>query len=260
MKKKLLNLKILLLSLVAAGIFFSGALFAQETNGGNNGKISLGLEITPQFTKISNTNYVDCSSKVRPYTGIFILYDVNQVLKFKTGLFFDMRSYGIYLKTSGLKLSDSTGYTGYNSYLEFDFTNTVNYITVPVDFFYQKGDGKLKVFVEGGLYFSLTINNNSKGDGDMYIHPDDLDGFNDSTLTAGHHYKHFDSSNDNFFNTYDLGVNLGMGISYYFKPELALQFSPGFSYGLTNVFEDPETSSKWSNIFKLHLAMVYKLK
>ncbi len=225
-----------------------------------NGKFSVGIEITPQFTNISNAGFSGSTSKVRPFAGVFIIYDASDIMKFKTGLFFDMRSYGTSLKSTSLSFNDSTNFVGFNSYYEYDLTNTVNFITIPVNFFYQKGEGKLKVFVEGGIYLSVALNNNVKGFTDYFIHPDDLEGFNDSTLTAGHHYNNYDNSVDNYFNTYDIGINLGLGISYYIKPDIALQFSPGFSYGLANVFENPEYSSKWNNIFKLHFAITYKLK
>ncbi len=253
------NVIITIIFIVVSVSFGINTIDAQN-NTAQERKLSVGVEITPQFTNISSASYAGSDTKVRPYTGVFIIYDASEIMKFKTGLYFDMRSYGIHFKSTSLSFNDSTNFTGFNSYYELDVTNTVNYLTVPVNFFYQKGNGKLKVYVEGGLYFAIALNNKVKGFNDYFIHPDDLEGFNDSTLTSGHHYNYYDGSVDNYFNTYDIGINLGLGISYYVKPDIALQFSPGFSYGLANVFENPERSSKWNNIFKLHLALVYKLK
>ncbi len=223
-------------------------------------KLSIGFEGGTQFTNINSTIYSNApTSRIKPDIGIFALYDITQDFKIKFGFYYDTRAYRVRYKSGYLAETDTSSYVGYNSYFQYDLIYNVDFLTIPLNFVYEKEGDKFGIFLEVGFYYSFYLGNNVSGFTDFYVHPNDAPHFNDPNLTQGHHRVAFDGPVDNFFNTYDFGINLHFGIAYFINPQIELRFAPGFTYGLANVFENPNFQSRWSNLFKLRFGIVYKL-
>ncbi len=109
------------------------------------------------------------------------------------------------------------------------------------------------------------------GGEDVYIAPEDFYLVTDSILRPGHNeiiysgttdgvVSRFYSADNYLFSATDFGLNIQIGFLYNLTPQIGLTAGFGFSFGFTNLFENPEIESKWTQITKINLGFVYTLK
>ncbi len=228
--------------------------FAQSTL---KNRLSYGLEVGPEFSGVRGGGLSAPTGRTSVNGGAFVQYDVSYVLKVSLGAYYDPRGFGTSFKSQFLMLSD-TGYIGYNSFYAYDMAYKADYITFPLNVTYLSGGTKLRLLVEGGLYFSIMLTSHKKGYSGFYIDPDDLPHYGDSTLTSGYHIKNYDSPANDFFNATDVGLHFAFGLIYQMSDKLALTFKPGFNFGLSAIVSNPEVDMKWDRILKVNLGIVYK--
>ncbi len=264
MTQKVFNILSNYTRFAAAGLILFSIIWGTHTLRGQNTRGAtpwrVGIAGGIQFTNISNPGYPSPPKSVAaPVGGVVAVYKpANWPFGIKSGLYFDSRGYQNAYRSGYLRMTD-TGYIGYNSFYEYRFKSTLNYLTLPFHLVFERNSKKLKATIEAGVYYSLLLTNRVKGFNNYYIHPQDLPHFADSTLTSGNHREEVDKPIENFFNTYDFGFNISVGLGYEIKEGISAFIEPGFSYGFANVFENPDYQSKWDNIFHLHVGILYKL-
>jgi len=247
MKKILLSF--LLFSLVV------GSLVAQSIF---KNRLSFGIEAGPQFNSIRNGGLMNVKRRTAANAGVFVQYDISRLLSLSLGANYDPRGFETSARTPFLMFSD-TGYIGYNSYYAYDMTYKINYITFPLNFTYLSSGNKLRLLVEGGIYFSIALKSHKKGYQGIYVDSTDLPHYSDSTLTAGFHMINYDSPATDFFNATDFGLHLAFGLIYQFNNEVAFTFKPGFNFGLSSIVSNPAVNLKWDRILRLNVGIIYKL-
>ena len=220
-------------------------------------RLSYGLEAGPQFSSVRGglSNPVERTSA---NGGIYVQYDFSGVLKASLGLYYDPRGFETSYQSPFLVLSD-TGYIGYNSFFAYDMTYKIDYLTFPLNITYLSGGTKFRLLVEAGIYLSVAVSSHKSGYSGFYIDPDDLPHYGDSTLTAGYHMQHYDSTASDFFNPTDFGFHFAFGLVYQLSDKMALTFKPGFNFGISAIVSDPEADVKWDRILKLNVGIVYKI-
>jgi len=246
MKKILLSF--LLLSLAV------GSLVAQSTF---KNRVSFGFEAGPQFNSVRNGGLMNARGITAANVGVFVQYDISHSLNLSFGANYDPRGFETSFQTAFLVLSD-TGYIGYNSYYAYDMTYKINYLTFPLNFTYLSSGNKLRLLVEGGVYFSIALKSHKNGYQGIFIDSTDLPHYADSTLTAGFHMTNYDSSAKDFFNAVDLGFHFAFGVVYAVSDKMAITFKPGFNFGLTPIVSSPNVDLKWDSILKLNVGIIYK--
>jgi len=247
MKKLLLSFLLLLLAVAS--------LSAQSTF---ENRISFGLQAGPQFNNVRDGGLSNPQGRTVANVGAFVQYDISSLFSLNLGVYYDPRGFETSFKTAFLVLSD-TGYIGYNSFYAYDMTYKINYLTFPLNFTYFSGGEKLRLFVEGGIYFSIALKSHKNGYQGIYIDPIDLPHFGDSTLTAGYQMINYDSSAKDFFNATDFGLHFAFGVIYQLSDKVALTFKPGFNFGLSPIVSNPDVDLKWDRILKLNVGIVYKI-
>lgn len=241
-------------------LFISLTAVSQEEN--LKGQFNVGIQGGPQFTNISDysTGY-QMISKTGYTIGAFGEYYVTNDFKLRLGAYFDNRKYEKYANYSSVSGfdSDSTIYIGYNSFYLLQIDYSLNYLTLPISIIYQKGNEKVKVFVQFGIYYSLLLSATQDGSSDLYIGPDDAEHFIDPELSAGHHLESYSGDVSYDYNSSDFGINFYIGAWFKISDKLSATFSPGLSYGFSNVFINPELDSNWGSIIKLDAGIIYSL-
>ena len=242
---------------------------AQEIS--KKGLFNLGVEGGVQFTGIRDFDAVYRPSAGIGYTvGGFVEYYINGWLKIRGGVGLDNR---VFQLNGGFPFIDSTG-KKLESYYYYQADYSFNYLTIPVNIIYQKGNDKFKVILQGGVFFSVLMNTTIKGDEDIYIAPEDYYLVKDSTLKPGHNHTVFSGNTrglvsyfssvykpENYrFSTTDYGLSLQIGFLWNITRQLGLSAGFNFSFGFMNLFEDPEVLTKWSKINKIKLGLTYTLK
>lgn len=235
-------------------MFAIAPLMAQSTF---SNRISYGLEVGPQFNSVRNGGFLNAKGRISMDVGAFVQYDVSGRFNINVGAYYDPRGFETSYKTDFLILSD-TGYIGYNSFYAYDMTYKINYLTLPLNFVYMSGGTKFRILVEGGVYLSIAVHSHEKGYRGVYIDPDDLPHYGDSTLTAGYHMTNFDGSAKDFFNATDVGLHFAFGLVYQLTDKMAFSFKPSFNYGLSPIVSNPDVDLKWDRILKLNVGIVYK--
>ncbi len=256
-RHKINSMKQLFLFIVLA-IFFFPDLQAQSSL---TNRMNLIWEIGPQFTSIENPGYHNTpTERIKPNIGLTAEYILKDRLSVSLGLFYDARGYRARYQSSYIIENDTSTYVGYQSYIKYDLSYSANYVSFPFYFTYMSGGRHFSLFVRAGIYVSVFLNSKQKTYYDYYISPQDIAYFSDSTLTVGHHPQQSEGPVKNFFNTYDFGFNISVGIVYRWNSRFSFKFTPGFNYGLAHAFEDPENMAKWDRITKLNMGIVYKLR
>ncbi len=244
-------------NLLLSTILFSlavGSLLAQSTF---KNRLSFGLEAGPQLNSVRNGGLMNAKGTTTANVGVFVQYDISHSLNVSLGANYDPRGFETSFQTAFLMLSD-TGYVGYNSYYAYDMTYKINYLTFPLNITYLSSGNKLRLLVEGGVYFSIALKSHKKGYQGIYIDSLDLPHYADSTLTAGFHMTNYDSSAKDFFNAADFGFHFAFGLVYQVSDKMAITFKPGFNFGLAPIVSNPNVDLKWDRILKLNVGIVYK--
>jgi len=239
-------------------LFISFLTYSQEES--LKGKFNIGVQGGPQFTNVDISNFTyEMNSKTGYTVGVFGEYFFSNELKIRFGCNIDNRKYQQYKNQASITAYDydSILYTGYSSYYLYQNDYSLNYLTFPLNVIYQKGNERVKVFVQFGLYYSLLLNAAQDGSSDLYIDPVDAAQFIDPLLSAGHHLGSYTGSAKSQYNNSDFGVNFYIGGWFKISDNLSATFSPGITYGISNVFSIPEWDSKWGSIVKLDAGIVY---
>jgi len=242
-------------------LFFSLSASSQEEN--VKGQFNIGIQGGPQFTNISPySSTYQMISKTGYTIGAFGEYFITNDLKFRLGGYIDNRNYEKYANYSAVSGydTDSVIYTGYKSYYLLQIDYSLNYFTLPLSIIYQKGNEKVKVFAQFGIYYSLLLNATQNGSSDLYIDPIDAPHFDDPILTAGHHLQSYSGLVSSNYNSSDFGINFYIGAWFKISKSLSATFSPGLTYGFSNVFINPEIDSNWGSIIKLDAGIIYKIE
>ena len=222
-------------------------------------RLSIGLEVGPQFSSLRNaTGLRNLKGRISANAGAYVQYDVSERLKVSLGAYFDPRGFRSSYKSELLMLSD-TGYVGRNSYFAYDIAYKINYLTFPLNVTYLSGGDKFRLLVQGGVYLSVALKYREKGFREIYIATVDLSHYGDSTLTAGFHRVDYNSSAKALFNATDFGLHFAFGMIYQYNKNIAFTFKPGFYFGLTQFFSNPQVNIKWDRILRLNVGIVYKL-
>lgn len=251
----------ILICLVIFSVPLSNAI-SQEIN---KGKFNLGFEGGVQFNNVEDRTTLNPTSSKAGYSfGPYIEYFISDIFTVKLGLFYDNRGFKIDdlyvgLADSSQIIPDSIVYSR-NSYLHITRNYSINYLTIPLSFKYVKGTEKFKIYVEAGMYYSLLLNANQKGQNDLYIEPEYAAHFKPPYNIPGHQYEDFNGDVTSLFNTYDFGVSLFLGGIVQFNPQWGLTVAPGFSYSFTNLYYQPEINAKWTQIFKINAGVIYTFK
>lgn len=249
------------IKLIIFGLSVSN-LTAQEIN---KGKLNLGFEGGVQFSNVEDKSTLyPASSKAGYSLGPYIEYFISDIFSVKLGLYIDNRGFAIDDVYAGLAdssqiIPDSIVYSR-NSYLHITRNYSINYLTIPLSFRYVKGTEKFKIYVEAGMYYSLLINAQQKGQNDLYIDPEYAPHFPPPYNVPGHQYEDFNGDATSIFNTYDFGVNLFLGGIVQFNPQWGLTIAPGFSYSFANLYYQPEIDAKWTQIFRINAGVIYTFK
>lgn len=237
-------------------------IMSQETS---MGKFNLGFEGGVQFNNAEDRTTMNPANGKAGYAiGPYIEYFVSEIFSVKLGLQFDNRGFKIDdlyvgLADSSQIIPDSIVYSR-GSYLHITRNYSINYLTIPLSIRYVKGTEKFKIYVEAGLYYSLLLKANQKGQNDLYIEPEYAPHFPPPYNVPGHQYEDFNGDATSLFNTYDFGVSLFLGGIVQFSQQWGLTVAPGFSYSFTNLYSQPEIDAKWTQIFKINAGVVYTFR
>lgn len=235
--------------------FFNQSAKSQETIV-KKGRMSMGVEAGIQFTGVDDSYAPISDGGIGYSAGPFFDYFISNSTKFRVGLNFDNRAFS--LQDINIIVDDSGNYG--NSYYDVFEEYNVNYLTIPLSLVFMKGNGKLKFFIQGTLYYSLLISSQQSGYTDVYITESDANKFYfedyPELSIPGHHYL---EPYQQALNTNDIGISILLGIIYDIKPNLGLSLSPGFSYSFADVFENPERQANWSQLYKINVGIVYTL-
>ncbi len=247
MKNNLVRLAFLL-------IMISANLTAQEIE---NKTFKLGIEGGIQFCDISD-QYTISKSGTGYNFGAYVEYPINGSLNIKLGLNYDNRAFN--LKNQWRLVDDSTGYYGDSYYAEnSDFT--LNYATIPLSLLYTKGTGNFKLYFQFTVYYSLLLNASMDGNSEIYVSATDALHFNNPDWQSPQHTTEpYSGDVTDAFNSYDLGINFYIGGIYKVSDQFGITLSPGITYGMANVWANPERTATWSRLFKINAGIVYTIK
>jgi hypothetical protein len=148
-------------------------------------------------------------------------------------------------------------YTGYGSYYLLQIDYSLNYLTLPLSIIYQKGNEKVKVFTQFGIYYSMLLNASQDGSSDLYIDQADAEHFIDPELSAGHHLESYSGDVRNDYNSSDFGISFYIGAWFKISEKFSITLSPGLTYGFSNVYSNPEFDSNWNSIIKIDAGLIY---
>lgn len=231
------------------------------------GQFNVGVDGGVQFTDIqSNGNIYQPSSKIGYAIGVFGDYYVSNDFRLRLGLNYDNRAFQL---NSDLPLLDTAGNVG-SSYYLYQVDYSLNYLTIPFGIIYAKGGDKFKILLQLNIYYSLFLSANMDGGEDFYIAPEDIGNIpDDSPLLPGHNFYSYSGSttglayslNQNVekFNSFDFGFNFLIGGLYQVTPTVGITLTLGFTYGLGDVYENPQWDSRWAQITKVNLGFAYTL-
>ena len=224
------------------------------------GTANIGFEGGMQITGI-NDILMPISKKGIGYTfGLGIEYYVSELIKIRGAIMFDNRDFSLERFYNRFTINDSTATSG-NSYWHTVQNFSVNYLTIPLSIIYIKGTKKFRLFVKSTFYYSLYLGSNQTGYNEVYISPEDAPLFIDSSFpefsTPGMHQLEPEIQK---FNTYDIGINMFVGVENSINEKVALTLAPCFSYSFGNVWENPSRNANWSQLYQINLGVLYKIK
>jgi len=228
-------------------------------------KISLGFEGGVQFTKIYDSWAYSAlpNSKVDFNMGVFADYCCHPSIKIRLGAYYDNRGFKIQDVISPISelQSDDSIYTSYPSYFASNLVYNLNYLTIPFSLFYEKGNDKFNIYIQGGVFYSLLLSANKTGNTNLYIYPDHAENFEDPKLrNPGNTITEYNKEDIiDLFVGNDWGIQFFFGIVYHLNEKLDLQFSPGFAVSFEHLYADPSRNSKWNNNYKINAGIIYSL-
>ncbi len=118
------------------------------------GLFNLGVEGGMQFTNIRDfSSLYQASSGIGYSIGGYAEYNISNDFKVRGGLYFDNR---VFQLNGNFPFIDSTGKV-LQSYYLYQADYKMNYLTIPLYIIYQRGSDKLKVTVQGGIYYSIYL-------------------------------------------------------------------------------------------------------
>ena len=261
-----MNLKYLLALIMTSLILLPATSKAQELS--KKGLFNLGVEGGVQFTDIRDFSSIyQAGSGIGYNVGGFAEYYIMGDLKVRGGLYLDNR---VFKLNGSFPFVDSTGRILQSFYL-YQADYKINYLTIPLSIIYQKGSEKFKVFVEGGVYYSVYLDTKIKGGEDIYVAKEDYYLVKDSTLVPGHNETLYNGKTEGVvssfyspetyrFNTSDIGLSIQIGLLWNITRQIGMNVGFKFSFGFMNLFENPEIDSKWSKINRINLGFIYTLK
>jgi hypothetical protein len=238
------------------------------------GAFNVGIEGGVQFTNINSYSSIyNPSSKVGFTSGLYGEYYVSSGFKLKVSFLYDRRPFQL---SGDLIFSDTAGQKISNSFYLYQTDYRVNYLTIPFGIGYERGSDKFKLLLNFNLYYSLLLNATMNGGELYYFDPSDgfdlsqtilnqgLNEFQLSGTTSGVTFN--DISNESTqvyqtedFSNSDFGIILMLGGLYQASPQLGVSLTFGFGYSFNQVFENPEIDSKWSQMAKINMGVVYTL-
>ena len=241
------------------------------------GYFSIGAEGGVQLTNIKGFSGYRAVSKVGYNVGVFGEYYISNDFKVRLGAYYDNRKFGLELSQPYLvNKIDDTIYASYKSYYFYQVDYSLNYLTLPLGINYTKGNEKFKILIQLNVYYSILIGSNRKGIDDYFIHPDDaqyfidVGSFEDRNFIPGDNITEYNGSTDGasfdqdrihyLFDTYDFGMNFIIGGVYNVTPRLGISASVGFTLGFANLFQEQRLETKWSQVTKFNLGIVYLLE
>jgi hypothetical protein len=133
---------LVIFSMAFALILCSNSFFAQDS------KLSLGLKLKPTISWLGGLNSVT-DKRLSYSAGIISEYSLSSKLSIKSGISFERKG-----SIASLQFTDSTGMPSG----PFDVTYNYDYLVVPVlASFSTKGNGKVKVYFDGGPYICYLL-------------------------------------------------------------------------------------------------------
>lgn len=264
------SFSLVVLSLV---LFFTQNSFSQGFEPiSKKGTFNVGLEGGIQFTSLrSYYSYYEPFSKIGFSSGVFGEYYLSNSFKVKLAILYDYRPFEL---NGSLPFPDTANQQLSNSYYLYQVAYKMNYLTIPFGIGYERGNDKFKIVLQFNFYYSILLNSSMNG-GELYYF-DPKDGFDLSYSSLHQGLNEFQLSGKtegvsftdiskepaepyrvDIFNTSDFGFNFMIGGLYQATPTFGISLSFGFSYSLGRVFEDPEVDSKWQQITKINLGLVY---
>lgn len=245
-------------------LFFLSPEIKSQTENTEN-KISLGFEGGVQFTKIyDNWAYSELpKSKVGFNMGLFADYKFHTNVKVRLGAYYDNRGFKIQDIVSPISelQSDDSIYTSYPSYFASDLVYNLNYLTIPFSIFYEKGNEKFSIYIQGGVYYSLLLSAHRTGNTDLYIYPDHAENFEDPKLRNPGNTR-TEYNKDDVFDLFvgnDWGIQFFFGVVYHINEKLDVQLTPGFTKSFEHLYANPSRNSNWSSIYKINAGIIYSL-
>lgn len=266
-----MHIKIFFISffLIVSSLFVN----AQEVNHAK--KFNIGAEGGVQFTNLRSFLFpYSPQSKTGFYAGIFGEYNISKSFKIRLGFQYDRRSFELYGYEEFIDTIGSFNGTYHLYQVAYD----VNYLTIPLNINFVRGNDKFKIYLQGGLYYSIYLNAKQKGIDYFYIDPDDKEYFSNTILSEGESIFYLDGSTDGLsfadisdtesdqpsydvikYNFYDFGFTFFVGLIYQPAPSIGLTFGPGFSFSFANAFEDPVYNFEWQQMTRLNIGFIYTL-
>jgi len=248
-------MKNLTLPLALFLILVSTILKAQDTP--EKKTIALGFEGGVQFTDVSD-QWMISKGGTGMNMGVFAEYPITDILRIRLGLNYDKRAFN--LSNQWRLIDDSTGYFG-DSYYAEDIDFKANYATIPLSLLYVKGVNRFKLYFQFTLYYSLLLDAQLDGYSEWYISAQDALHFTNpewqSPILENEPVSR-DATPD--FNSYDLGLHIYVGGMYALNDQWSITLSPGITYGMANVWNNPERTGSWSRIMQINAGVIYQFK
>lgn len=242
--------------LLCFGLVFAitSAANAQE---GFKDYFNIGIEGGVQYANVSDAYVTETKSGTGPEVGVFLEYKKFKSVKIRSGVYYDSRSFSSVSSIYPIRVGDSIGY---HSYFVSDIDYRNQYLTIPLSLLYMKGEQKFKVFIQASVYYSFLLTATRRGDGLLYIDPQDAPKFTDPDLTPGNHFYNYEGQVTENFNSYDFGIGISLGFAYQVSPRFMLQMAPGFMESFADVYADPLRPADWSGQFRINAGLVYSFK
>jgi len=228
-------------------------------------QVSVGFEVGPQFTSVYDSwSYSNTpEAKVGFSIGAFVDYRIHKSFKLRGGLYFDNRRFKhedwnpVWEFQSG----DSV-FVSYTSYNYKSFIYNLNYLSIPLSIIYEKKYNKFSVYLQASVYYSLLLNASRTGSTDLFIDPEHAEYFEDKEkYKAGHTITSYDKEDvSTNFNSNDWGIQLYIGGIYHLNDRIGIHISPGFTMAFSNLYLNPQRTSRWRSVYKINAGIIYTLK
>ncbi len=248
-------MKHLALSISFIMLVFASAIRAQDEP--PKKKISLGFEGGIQLTNVSD-QWMISKGGTGINMGLFAEYPISDILRIRLGLNYDQRAFNL---SNQLRLVDnSTGYYG-DSYHAEDIDFKASYTTIPLSLLYVKGTNRFKLYFQFTVYYSLLLEAQLEGYSEWYISAQDALHFtNPDWEVPMLETEHVSRDATPDFNSYDLGIHFYMGGMYALNDQWSVTLSPGITYGMANVWNNPERTGNWSKLIQINAGVIYQFK